>query len=107
MSNLKESGGYPLGTEFNPEAPWNEKNDVMVTKDIDVTITIKKKVKIKLPEYYVNSIKDTPYSVLQNAVREQTLLPQDAYLYVCGDIERRKKAFDSLLGWKEIDLQID
>ena len=46
MSDMKESGGYPLGTEFNPEAPWNEKMDVMVTKDIDVTITIKKKVKI-------------------------------------------------------------
>ena len=104
---MKESGGYPLGTEFNPEAPWNEKEEIMATKDIDVTITIKKRIKIKLPEYYVNSIKDTPYSVLQNAVREQVLLPQDAYLYVCGDIERRKKAFDSLLGWEEIDLQID
>ena len=72
---MKESGYYPEGTEFNPEAPWNEKMDVMVTKDVDVTITIKKKVEIKLPEYYVNSIKDTPYSVLQDAVREQILLP--------------------------------
>lgn len=104
---MKESGYYPEGAEFDPKALWNEKKDVMVTKDIDVTITIKKRIKIKLPEYYVNSIKDTPYSVLQNAVREQILLPQDACLYVCGDIERRKKAFDSLLGWKEIDLQID
>lgn len=104
---MKESGYYPEGTEFNPEAPWNEKKEITVTKDIDVTITIKKRIKIKLPEYYINSIKDAPYSVLRNAVREQILLPQDAYLYVCGDIERRKKAFDSLLGWKEIDLQID
>ena len=34
MSNIKEGGGYPLGTEFNPEAPWNEKNDILSEKDI-------------------------------------------------------------------------
>ena len=101
MSDMKESGGYPLGTEFNPEAPWNEKMDIMVTKDVDVTITIKKKVEIKLPEYYVNSIKDTPYSVLQDAVREQILLPQDASLYVCGDIERRKRLLIVFLDGKK------
>ena len=104
---MKESGGYPLGTEYNPEAPWNEKKEVVSTKEIDVTITIKKRINIKLSEDYINSAKDIPYSILLDAVREQMLLPQDAYLYVCGDVERRKKAFDSLIGWKEIDLQID
>ena len=104
---MKESGGYPLGTEYNPEAPWNERKEVVSTIEIDVTITIKKKINIKLSEDYINSAKDIPYSILLDAVREQILLPQDAYLYVCGDVERRKKAFNSLIGWKEIDLQID
>ena len=104
---MKESGGYPLGTEYNPEAPWNEKKEAVSTKEIDVTITIKKKINIKLSEDYINSAKGIPYSVLLDAVREQMLLPQDAYLYVFGDAERSKKALDSLSGWKEIVLKID
>lgn len=54
-------GGYPLGADQDPRAPWKEK-DVFV--DVTVSITYHKTIRVKLNEHY-----DTPD--LYNAARDR------------------------------------
>ena len=55
-------GGYPLGADRDPRAPWKEK-DVFV--DATVSITYHKTIRVKLNEHY-----DTPdlYNAAQDEV---------------------------------------
>ena len=59
---MTSSGGYPLGADQDPRAPWKEK-DVYV--DATVSITYHKTVRVKLNEHF-----DTPdlYDAVQNEV---------------------------------------
>lgn len=36
---IKEHGDYPLGTEYNSKAPWNEPEDIKHTRFVSVTIS--------------------------------------------------------------------
>ena len=83
-----ESGYYPPGAEFDPNAPYNEKE--LPEKEIEVTvsITLSKTVKIKVSDYTIYSIEadngkcfdDIDYSDcnLKEAVEKQMYLPQEA-----------------------------
>lgn len=55
-------GGYPLGADQDPRAPWKEE-DVFV--DATVSITYHKTIRVKLNEHY-----DTPdlYNAAQDEV---------------------------------------
>lgn len=59
---MTSSGGYPLGADQDPRAPWREK-DIYV--DATVSITYHKTVRVKLNEHF-----DTPdlYDAVQNKV---------------------------------------
>ena len=83
-----ESGYYPPGAEFDPDAPWNQKE--LPEKEIEVTvsITLSKTVKIKVSDYTIysnedengNHFEDIDYSDcnLKEAVEKQVYLPQEA-----------------------------
>ena len=83
-----ESGYYPPGAEFDPNAPYNEKE--LPEKEIKVTvyITLSKTVKIKVSDYTVysneddngNHFEEVDYSNcnLKEAVEKQVYLPQEA-----------------------------
>ena len=83
-----ESGYYPPGAEFDPNAPWNQKE--LPEKEIEVTvsITLSKTVKIKVSDYTIysnedengNHFEDIDYSNcnLKEAVEKQVYLPQEA-----------------------------
>ena len=83
-----ESGYYPPGAEFDPNAPYNEKE--LPEKEIEVTvsITLSKTVKIKVSDYTIYSneddngkcFEDIDYSDcnLKEAVEKQVYLPQEA-----------------------------
>ena len=59
---ISSDGGYPLGADQDPRAPWKEK-DVFV--DATVSITYHKTIMVKLNEHY-----DTPdlYNAAQDEV---------------------------------------
>nr|DAL05083.1 MAG TPA: hypothetical protein [Crassvirales sp.] len=59
---IRSDGGYPLGADQDPRAPWKEK-DVFV--DVTVSITYHKTIRVKLNEHY-----DTPdlYNAAQDEV---------------------------------------
>ena len=83
-----ESGYYPPGAEFDPNAPYNQKE--LPEKEIEVTvsITLSKTVKIKVSDYTIYSNEDEngkcfdeiDYSDcnLKEAVEKQMYLPQEA-----------------------------
>lgn len=79
---------YPLGTEHDPNAPWNQKD--LEEKDIEVTIsvTLSKTVTISVNDYKIGEsgldeegyyFEDIDFSEcnLEEAVKEQITLPQD------------------------------
>ena len=100
---MKESGYYPEGAEFDPRAPWNEKEITKEEIDVDLTLILKKKVKIKVDKDKLECNDDN----FKNEILDQVIMPQQAYKYIVKDIEERKKVFSSLCGWKLDDLEYD
>ena len=95
---MKESGYYPEGAEFDPNAPWNEKEIPKEEIEVEVTVTLRKKVKLKIEK---DRLDDYDF---KNDIKDQLIMPQQAYKYLAKDIEERKKAIPSLTGWDLYDL---
>jgi hypothetical protein len=113
---MMESGYYPPGVEFDPLAPWNEKEFPEEEIEVTVSVTLSKTVKIAVNDYTVDEDIDydeegSPHSYktidfsecnLKKAVEEQVILPQDAVKYVVPNPEY-VKAFS---GWVVDDFDV-
>jgi len=95
---MKESGYYPEGAEYDPEAPWNEKETPREEIEVEISVVLKKKVKLQVDKYREEDY-DYDYEI-----KDQIIMPQQAYKYIAKGEEERKKALDSLLGWELYDL---
>lgn len=72
-----ESGYYPAGAEFDPSAPWNEHTNDEIDVEVDVTITVHKKVKIYTTDYELDDegcVCD--YGDLKEDVKNQVEMPK-------------------------------
>lgn len=111
-----ESGYYPPGAEFDPNAPYNERS--LPEKEIEVTIsvTLSKTVKIHVDDYiptkeyiddegYMESI-DFSECDLKSAVEEQIILPQHAASFLTVNTKATKKAFKDLKDWNVDDFEV-
>ena len=85
---MSESGYYPVGTEYDPKAPWNKEENPEREIEVTVSVTLSKTIKVKVSDYDVinsgkdedgNYFEDIDYSNcdLKEAVTNQGLLPQD------------------------------
>ena len=85
----------PIGTENNPNAPWNQSDNLEKEIEVTVSVTLSKTIKIKVTDYEViDSGKDEEgdyfekidYSNcdLKSAVENQYILPQEAYQCVAS-----------------------
>ena len=111
-----ESGYYPPGAEFDPNAPYNQKE--LPEKEIEVTvsITLSKTVKIKVSDYTVYSIEadngkcfdDIDYSDcnLKKAVKDQIILPQNAYNYITPKSNEEVQAISDLKKWNVDEMEV-
>lgn len=83
---MMESGYYPPGAEFDPNAPWNQAN--LPEKEIEVTIsvTLSKTMKVMVNDYKVEEDADEDRRYLSydfsdcdlhKAVEDQVVLPQN------------------------------
>lgn len=83
-----ESGYYPPGAENDREAPWNEVENPKREIEVTVSVTLSRTVRIKVSDYKVTGVAkdedghcyaDIDYTDcnLEQAVREQVLLPQN------------------------------
>lgn len=82
-----ESGYYPPGADTK-DAPWNEKENPKREIEVTVSVTLSRTVRIKVSDYKVTGVvkdedghcyADIDYTDcnLEQAVREQILLPQN------------------------------
>lgn len=106
---------YPCGTD-GPNAPWNQKE--LPEKEIEVTvsITLSKTIKIKVSDYTVYSIEadngkcfDTlDYSDcdLKKAVKDQIILPQNAYNYITPKSNEEVQAISDLKKWNVDEMEV-
>ena len=85
-----ESGYYPPGAEFNPNAPWNQVDIPDKEIEVTVSVTLSKTVKVNVNDYKIDGglDEDGPYYEydysncdLHKAVEEQVVLPQNLAEY--------------------------
>lgn len=103
-----ESGNYPVGTEYNPDAPWNQEEQPEREVEVTVSVTLSKTMKVKVNDYVIRDIDE--YGVpdidyyscnLNDAVKEQHILPQNASKYINdSDIA------NDLNNWEEDDFEV-
>lgn len=109
---MTESGYYPPGAEYSPDAPWNQKELPEREIEVTVSITLSKTVKIKVSDYTITGsgkdedgeyFEDVDYSDcnLKRAVEEQITLPQNAYNKVMN-----RQAYNDLKGWNVDELEV-
>lgn len=111
-----ESGYYPPGAEFDPNAPYNEKELPEKEIEVIVSITLSKTVKIKVSDYTVysneddngNHFEEVDYSDcnLKKAVEEQITLPQSAYNYIISKSNKEIQAISDLKGWNVDEMEV-
>ena len=106
---------YPIGSDTK-DAPWNQKE--LPEKEIEVTvyITLSKTVKIKVSDYTIYSIEadngkcfdDIDYSDcdLKEAVKDQIILPQNAYNYIIPKSNKEVQAISDLKEWNVDEMEV-
>ena len=53
-----ESGYYPPGTEFNPNAPWNQSDPEPVEVDVTISQSLSRSTKITVTDYIAKEWED-------------------------------------------------
>lgn len=100
---------YPIGSD-TPEAPWNQVDNPEREIEVTVSVTLSKTVKIKVSDYQITDsgkdedgehFEDIDYSNcdLKRAVKEQVILPQDAWKNLRCTFEHRTQVFNNLKDW--------
>lgn len=121
------SGNYPLGTEHDPNAPYNEQQIPEREFDVDVIVTLTKRVKIStdkyIPDYddesgavYTNTTdidweegyKNQCYTIPELLDVLQEYLTQDLQKTVFKDKRQKiKKMIKDCKGWKIEDMEFE
>lgn len=92
-------GGYPLGADQDPRAPWKEK-DIFV--DATVSITYHKTIRVKLNEHY-----DTPdlYDAAQDEVYDDVKALSDNGWYE-DEFEVVEEQWQQFISYQMLTLDI-
>lgn len=112
---MKESGYYPAGAEFDPNAPWNQSDPPEKEIDVLVSVTLSKTVKVKVSDYKVidsgkdedgNYFEDIDYSDcdLKSVVESQVVLPNETYKFITSSGNKGVK--ESLKDWNVDDFEV-
>lgn len=112
---MTESGYYPPGVEFDPDAPWNQADNPEREIEVLVSITLSKTFKVKVSDYTItdsgkdedgNYFEDIDYSEcdLKSAVESQIVLPHEAYKYVTSSGNKSVK--EELKDWNVDDFEV-
>lgn len=113
-----DGDNYPMGAKYDSNAPWNETTIRGNEIEVEVTVTLKKTLKILVDDYDIldsgidedgNYYEEIDYSEcnLVEAVKSQCILPQEAVDYVVTNTNKGRKAFYQLKDWKLDDIAVD
>ena len=105
---MAESGYYPAGAEYDPNAPWNQEDIPEREVEVTVSVTLSKTLKIKVSDYTVDSEGNVDYSDcnLREAVENQIILPQEAYKYVNPYTFNKHETIEDLSNWDVDDFEV-
>ena len=124
---MTESGYYPMGAEFDKNAPYNQVESEPLEIEVTVSVTLSKTMKIKVNDYLEEIEEDEEgkhrnidFSVcdLQSAVNSQIYLPQDSGLIFDNYISKysnlknessyneAKKIVDDLSDWNVDEMEV-
>lgn len=107
---------YPLGVD-NPNAPWNQEENPEREIEVTVSVTLSKTIKVKVSDYDIidsgkdedgESFEDIDYSTcnLEKAVKEQIVLPQDAWKSLDCSLKNKSKIINDLKDWIVDDFEV-
>lgn len=108
---------YPVGTKYDPNAPWNQVDSPEKEIEVTVSVTLSKTVRISVSDYEITDsgkdedgeyFEDIDYSNcdLKGAVEEQIVLPQKAWDYIAPKSRREVNAIFDLKGWNVDDFEV-
>lgn len=120
---MRESGYYPAGAEFDPNAPYNQKDLPEITRTVKVSITVEKDCELTTDDYDFSDMEtpDTSFTDWEDEYSKQCypipkLLDMLAE-YVRKDMETlSKRSFryrrltwllDDLQGWTVTNSEFD
>ena len=124
---MTESGYYPMGAEFDKNAPYNQVDAEPIEIEVTVSVTMSKTVKVKVNDYIdeieedeTGKYRNIDFSVcdLDTAVKEQVYLPQDSCFIFDNYINKgsksksesaykeTKKILDDLSGWNVDEMEV-
>jgi vancomycin resistance protein YoaR len=81
-STINSLGGYPLGAENDPRAPYNQKDPEKVKVKVTVSVTYHKDFEVKVEEGYSDAD-------LRDAIEEMKVLPN----YIIAEEHTRLRRF--------------
>ena len=58
---MKESGNYPLGAEYNSNAPWNQTNPESVKVEVTISQSLSRSTTIEVTDYTATKYDDIEY----------------------------------------------
>lgn len=107
---------YPMGADTK-DAPWNQVDNPEREIEVTVSVTLSKTVKIKVSDYEITDsgkdedgeyFEDIDYSNcdFKGAVKEQVVLPQDAWIYMNPRTNRQIKAYADISNWNVNDFEV-
>lgn len=115
---MKETGYYPVGTEYDSKSPWNQKENQEKEIEVTVSITLSKTVTIKVSDYIITDsgrnedgeyFEDIDYSScdLKSAVEEQIYLPQEAgQILSQSDVSSMECLSEDFSNWNVDDFEV-
>ena len=68
ISTINSLGGYPLGADQDPRAPWNQKDPEKIKVKVTVSVTYHKDFEVEVEEGYTDAD-------LREAIEEMDVLP--------------------------------
>lgn len=73
-----ESGYYPPGAEFDPNAPYNQSTPTPITIEVEAYVTYKKVLKVELDDYVVEEggVDEDGYTIPDTYVFDSSILPE-------------------------------
>ena len=106
--SLDPNSNYPPMSQSEwDNAPWNQEENEEREVEVTISVTLSKTVKVYTKDYE-DCCGDIYYSQegLNNAVKEQIILPQEAYKYIKGNTTKGKQAIENLKDWDIDDIEI-
>lgn len=80
---MRESGYYPAGAEFDPNAPYNKSLDVE-SVTVDLTLTVRKTINVDMPKGYEE---EDLHFLVSDVIKEITLTDKRKDEYEINDFK--------------------